>query len=52
MYEDHSGLTSRDTLERNYKNAGSRLPVNPIPKQAKEVKEPNRALKETKKEKE
>lgn len=51
MEDNYSGLESKDTLEDKYKEAGGRLEVNPIPEQAKELKEPNKALKIFEKEK-
>ena len=45
MEDNYSGLESKDTLN-NYSEAhNGRLPVEPIPEELKELKEPNKALK-------
>jgi len=45
MFDYGSGLESKDTLNNYTEAHNGRLPVDTIPEQAKELKEPNKALK-------
>lgn len=45
MSYEMSGLERSDSLNNYTERHNGRLPVKPIPEQAKELKEPNKALK-------